>query len=148
MIFLGEVALQVGKRLMAHSFCCFCLVSVSLVQSPALPASLFSLSHFIQYVFSHFVAKGQTDMYSDKHLHATTKCWNVFGVDLLLMCFFPPLNNLLYWLSFTMTAVLLCFIVRVCVCPCVQSLMVSQCGNLPVATPRQTLTVLLTEELF
>ena len=72
----------------------------------------------------------------------------VWGWIAINVFFSPPVNTLLYGLSFTMTAALQCSPICVCVSVCVQSSTVVQCGNLPVATWQQTLTVLITDKLL
>lgn len=76
------------------SFMLSVLVSVYFVHSP-LPLA-FALTfppHFVYVVFFvfHFEVERKTEMHFDiptqTHTY-TVKCWNVFGVELLLMCFF------------------------------------------------------------
>lgn len=77
------------------------------------------------------------------------KCWNVFEVELLLMCSFPH-QSILFCTDCHSQWQLPSSVLPICVCvsACVQSSTVVQCGNLPVATWQQTLTVLLTDKLL
>lgn len=144
----AATALQVGQTFclgegfrpiechLVYSCCLFCSFFSTYSTCSHLASTLYTLSIF----FSHFVSEIQTEMHletlTQTHKQHLMMCWNVFGVELLLMCLFfsPAVNALLYWLSFPMTAVLQFSAVCMCVCPYVQSLTVVQCRILPGAT--------------